>query len=104
MKLKDKEKAYIIITHSNGKRRIYRTEKYLLIKRLKFAGTIVTAIAVMLLFCGMAVVDDSTVMPLQLVVMLGMGLFILIALVYSYVSDKEICEKQNNKNFWRKTK
>lgn len=102
-----KSTPYIIIISSNGKRRIYRTEKYLLIRRLKFAGAIVAAIAVMLLMCGMAVYDDSPVMPLQLVVMLGIGLFVLIALIYSYVSDKESCEKQGvnkNSNYRRKAK
>lgn len=94
MKLNDKENAYIIITHSNGKRKVYRTEKYLLIKRLKFAGAIASAIAVMLLFCGMAVVENRPVMPLQLVFFLGFGLTVLISFICSYVSYKEPCEKQ----------
>lgn len=100
MKLNYKEKSYIIITHSNGKRRVYSTEKYLLIRRLKFAGAIIAAIAVMLLMCGMAVVEDHPVMPLQLVFFLGVGLAVLISLIYSYVSYKEPCEKQNKKQIY----
>lgn len=102
-----KSTSYIIITHSNGKRRVYRTEKYLLIKRLKFVGAIVAAIAVMLLFCGMAVVDDCPIMPLQLVFFLSFGLAVLILLISLYVSCEGSCEKQGenkNLNFRRKTK
>lgn len=89
-----KSTSYTIITHSNGKRRIYRTETYLLLRRLKFIGSIIAAIAVMLLMCGMAVYKDSPIMPFQLVVLAEIGLIVLIALVYLYVSDKGACEKQ----------
>ena len=47
--------TYTVIIHKNGKRKAYHTEKYLLIKRLKFIGALVSAAAVMLLFCGMAI-------------------------------------------------
>lgn len=82
------EKSYIIVTHRNGKRKIYPTERYLLIRRLKFAGTVLAAIAVMLLFCGMAVTDGKEAMPLQLVFYVGVGLTVLISLICSYVSGK----------------
>ncbi len=91
-----KSASYIIITHSNGKRKVYRMEKYLFIKRLKLAGAIVATIAVMLMLCGMAVVEDCPIMPLQVVLMLGFGLFVLISFIYSYVSYKEPCEKRGN--------
>lgn len=84
-----KEKAFVIVIHSNGKSKIYRTERYLLIRRLKFAGAIIAAIAVMLLLCGMTVADDGPAVPYQLVVLLGIGLFALIALIYSYISDSD---------------
>lgn len=94
-----KEKAYIIITHSNGKRKIYRTETYLLLRRLKFIGAIAAAIAVTLLLCGMTMADDRPTVPLQVVALLGLGLLMLILLICAYVSDKEPCEKRgNNKN------
>lgn len=99
--------SYTIVTHSNGQRRVYRTERCLLIKRLKFIGSIVAAIAVMLLFCGMAITEDRPVMPLQVVFFAGFGLTVLISLICSYMSYKEPWEKQggNKKsNFRRESK
>ncbi len=89
--------SYIIVTHSNGKRKIYRTERYLLIKRLKFIGALVSAAAVMLLFCGMALAENSSIMPFQVVFFAGFGLMVLISLIYSYVSYKEPWEKRGEK-------
>ena len=86
--------TYTVITHSSGKRKIYHTEKYLLIKRLKFIGALVSAAAVMLLFCGMALAENSPIMPLQVVFFAGFGLMVLISLIYSYVSYKEPWEKR----------
>lgn len=43
----------------------------------------------MLLLCGMTVADDGPAVPYQLVVLLGIGLFALIALIYSYISDSD---------------
>lgn len=86
--------TYTVITHSNGKWKIYHTEKYLLIKRLKFIGVLVSAVAVMLLFCGMALAENSPIMPLQVVFFAGFGLMVLISLIYSYVSYKEPWEKR----------
>lgn len=86
--------TYTVITHSNGKRKIYHTEKYLLIKRLKFIGALVSAVAVMLLFCGMALAENGPIMPFQVVFFAGFGLMVLISLIYSYVSYKEPWEKR----------
>lgn len=95
-----KQGSYIIVTHSNGKRKVYRTERFLLIKRLKFFGALVSAAAVMLLFCGAAVAEDCPIMPLQVVFFAGFGLMVLISLIYSYVSYKEPWEKRGeNKKF-----
>lgn len=93
-----KTTSYIIITHSNGKRKVYQTEKYLLKKRLTSIGAIIAAIVVMLLFCGMAAVEDSPIMPFQIVFFVGLGLLVLISLIYSYVSYKDPWEKQDSKN------
>lgn len=105
--MKEKESAYIIETKSNGKRKIYRTERFLLVKRLKFAGAMIAAVAVMLLFCGMALAEDGSIMPFQVVFFAGFGLMVLISLIYSYVSYKEPWENHGgnkNSNFRRKTK
>lgn len=101
-----KSTSYIIVTRSNGKRKVYRTEAYMLIRRLKFAGAIIAAFAVMFLFCGMAVIEDKAAMPVQMIFFVGMGLFVLISLIYSYVSDKEPWENQgkNKSTFRRKSK
>lgn len=85
----------MIVSHLNGKRKIYTSEKYKLLKGAKFAAIISTAIGLMLLMCGMAAIENHPIMPLQLVFLLGIGLFVLISLIYSYVSDKESCEKQS---------
>ena len=57
--------AYIVVIHRDGKQKAYRTERYLLIKRLKFIGALVSATAVMLLLCGAAVAEDCPIMPLH---------------------------------------
>ncbi len=85
--------TYTVIIHKNGKQKAYHTEKYLLIKRLKFIGALVSAVAIMLLFCGMALAENSSIMPLQVVFFAGFGLMVLISLIYSYVSYKEPWEK-----------
>ena len=92
--------TYTVIIHKSGKRKAYHTEKYLLIKRLKFIGALVSAAAVMLLFCGMALAENSSIMPFQVVFFAGFGLMVLISLIYSYVSYKEPWEKrgENKKN------
>lgn len=100
-------KPYTIVIRSNGKRRVYRTEAYMLIRRLKFAGAIIAAIAVMLLMCGMAAIEGKAVMPVQMIFFAGVGLFTLISLICSFVSYKEPWENQgNNKKstFRRKSK
>ena len=105
--MKEKESVYIIETKSNGERKIYRAERFILVKRLKFAGAMIAAVAVMLLFCGMALVEDGPIMPFQVVLFAGFGLMVLISLIYSYVSYKEPWEKQGgnkNLNFRRKTR
>lgn len=86
--------AYIVVIHRDGKQKAYRTERYLLIKRLKFIGALVSATAVMLLLCGAAVAEDCPIMPLQVVLMLAFGLAVVISLIYSYVSYKEPWEKR----------
>ncbi|MDE6725708.1 MAG: hypothetical protein K2J79_08900 [Ruminiclostridium sp.] len=89
-----KETLYTVVHYSNGKRKIYRTETYLLLRRLKFISAIAGAITVSLLLCGMTMVDDCPTMPLQIVALLGLGIIVLILLICAYVSDKEPCEKQ----------
>lgn len=89
-------KMYIAVTR-NGKTKVYTTEKYMLLRRLKFIGAIVTAIAVMLLMCGMSLADGSPTVPLQIVALLGMGLLFLILLICAYVSDGEPQEKQEKR-------
>lgn len=99
--------TYTVITHRDGKQKAYHTERLLLIKRLKFFGALVSAIAVMLLFCGAALAEDGPIMPFQVVFFAGFGLMVLISLIYSYVSYKEPWEKQGgnkNSNFRRKTR
>lgn len=93
--------AYIIITRSDGKQKLYRTERYLLMKRLTFIGAIVAALVVMLLFCGMAIAEDGPIMPLQVMMFICFGLFMLGAFICSYVSFKEPYEKQK-KNIRRR--
>ena len=92
-----KETLYTIVTHSNGKRKVYRTETYLLLRRLKFIGTILAAIAVTLLMCGMSLNDSSPTMPLEVVGLVGMGILLLILLICAYVSDGEKHEKGKGK-------
>lgn len=74
-------KPYTIVIHSNGKRRVYRTEAYMLIRRLKFAGAIIAAIAVMLLMCGMVAVGDHPAKVFQLTIILGIGVFVVAGLI-----------------------
>ncbi|MDE7281515.1 MAG: hypothetical protein K2N36_07225 [Ruminiclostridium sp.] len=89
--------SYIIVTHSNGKRKVYRTETYLLLRRLKFVGTILTAIAVTMLLCGATLADGSPTMPLEIVALLGIGLLVIILLICSYIKDSERQEKQDKR-------
>ena len=88
-------KMYMVVTRK-GKTKIYTTDKYLLLRRLKFVGAIAAAIAVTLLLCGMTMADDCSTTPLQVVALLGLGLLMLILLICAYVSDKEPCEKRGN--------
>ncbi|MDE6579936.1 MAG: hypothetical protein K2K41_05335 [Ruminiclostridium sp.] len=91
-----KETLYTVVHYSNGKRKVYTTDKYLLLRRLKFIGAIAEAIAVTLLLCGMTMADDCLV-PLQVVALLKMGLLLLILLICAYVSDSEPHEKQEKR-------
>lgn len=92
-----KQTVYTIVTQ-NGKTKVYTTEKYLLLRRLKFIGTILAAVAVTLLMCGMSLNDSSPTMPLEVVFLVGMGIFAVALLICSYISDSGREEKQDKRN------
>lgn len=82
-----KTKSYIIVTRRSGKRKVYTTERYRFLKGLKFAATMLLALAVMILLCGMAAVDDCPAKAFRLIVMIGIGLLLLIMLLYRCLED-----------------
>lgn len=90
-----KQTVYTIVTRK-GKTKVYRTETYLLLRRLKFIGTILAAIAVTLLMCGMSLADGSPTMPLEVVALLGMGILALALFICGYVSDSKKQENREN--------
>lgn len=83
-----KSTSYIIVTHSDGRRKVYRAERYSLLRKLKFAGALISAIAVMLMFCGIAATEGRPEAPLQIYLILGLGIMTLIMFICAYISDK----------------
>ncbi len=63
---------YILVTHSNGKQKLYSVKKYRLLTAVKIAGALLGALLTMLLMCGMVIMDQHPLMALQLVFIVGL--------------------------------
>ena len=92
-----KTTSYIIITRRSGKRKVYRTEKYLLLRRIKLVGAIVAAIVTTLLFCGMTITEKYLLMPVQIMFFSAFGVLALVFIIYSYIDSIEP-QKSKTKN------
>ena len=97
-----KSTSYIIVTHRNGKRKVYRTGKYLILRRIKLVGAIAAAILTVLLFCGMAVIENHPLMPVQIMFFSELGLSTLILIICLYIGNREPQKKQNKKSKGKK--
>lgn len=84
-----KNKLYIIVSYRNGKRRVFKVERYRLLRGLKLGLTIAAAIGVMLLMCGMVAVGDHPAKVFQLTVMLGIGIFVVSGLICWCLGERD---------------
>ena len=84
-----KTQSYILITRPNGKRKVYTAERYRLLRILKSAALILSALLAAVLFCGAAVTSEHTVKWLQAVLLFGISAFILAAAIVLSVTGDE---------------
>ena len=75
---------YIIVTHSDGRYKVYTAERYRLLRILKSIGVILGTLLVAILFCGAALTSEHPAKWLQVVLVFGLSAFVLtVAIVLS---------------------
>ena len=72
---------YIIVTHSDGRRKVYTAERYHFLHTLKRIGVILGTLLVAILFCGAALTSEHPAKWLQVVMVFGLSAFVIISAV-----------------------
>lgn len=81
-------RKYFIVTHKNGKQKLYTDAKYRLLTVAKVTGALLGAVIIMLTLCGMVINDDNPLVDFQLIFIIGFFTEISIGIVFSCISAK----------------
>lgn len=72
---------YIIITHIDGRRKVYTAERYHFLHTLKHIGVILGILLAAILLCGAALTSEHPAKWLQVVLVFGLSAFVLAAAI-----------------------
>lgn len=76
---------YYIVTRRNGKQKLYTQAKYRLLTAVKVTGTLLGAVLIMLVLCGMVISDNSPLVDIQIIFIIGVFAEIAICTVFNFI-------------------